>query len=83
MNDDRQPRKRRGLIVVFCVSLALSIADWLVLEGSRKPCNPNDFTGCSPLGEAAVFAFLFLIPITIRLALILALLYVADLLRRG
>jgi hypothetical protein len=82
MKTDQQPRGRRGLIVVFCVSLGLSIADWLILESSQKPCNPNDFTGCSPLGEAAVFGFLFLIPITIGLALILALTYARDLLRR-
>lgn len=82
MKSGQQPRRRRGLIVVFCVFVALSIADWLIFESSPKPCNVDDFTGCSALGEAAVFGFLFLIPITIGLALILVLVYVGDLLRR-
>lgn len=83
METDRQPRGRRVLVVLFCVFVAPSIADWLILERSPKPCNVDDFTACSSLGEAAVFGFLFVIPITLALALILLLLWVGDLLRRS
>ena len=82
MGADPRPGRRRGLVVLFAVAAALLLGSWLVLESESKPCNPDDFTGCSALGEVAVIGFLVLIPITIGLALILMLNWVADLLRR-
>ena len=81
MGHNPQPRRRRGLVVAFSISAVLLLGSWVVLESSPKPCNADDFTGCSTLGEVAVVGFLVLIPITIGLALILVLNWVADQLR--
>jgi hypothetical protein len=77
-----QPRRRRGLIVLFSFSAALLLGSWLVLDSGPKPCNPDDFTGCSALGEVALWGFFILIPVTIGFALILLLNWVADQFRR-
>jgi hypothetical protein len=77
-----KPRRRRALVVLLSVSAALLLASWLALESSPKPCNVDDFTGCSSLGAVAVLGFLVLLPVSIGLALILALAWVGDLLRR-
>ena len=77
-----KPRRSRGLVVLFAVSTALLLVSWLVLDSSPKPCNVDDFTACSSLGEVAVFGFIVLIPVSIGLALILVLAWVGDLLRR-
>ena len=73
----------RGLTVLLCAAAALLLGAWLALETGPKPCNVDDFTGCSAVGELAVFAFIFLLPVTAGLALVLGLPWVRDLLRRG
>ena len=68
-----------GLLLALCA--ACTMATWLVLNEQSGPCNVDDFTGCSALGEIAVFAFLVLVPATAALALIAAVVFVAQRLR--
>ena len=75
-------RRRRGVIILFSISAGLLALSWLILDSSPKPCNADDFTGCSALGEIAVVGFIVMIPITIGLALILLLNWLADLIRQ-
>jgi hypothetical protein len=58
------------------------LASWLVLDSGPKPCNPDDFNGCSAIGEVALGGFFLSIPLTIGFGLLLLLNWVADLLRR-
>jgi len=83
MTTDPQPRRRRPLVVLFFISAALVLASWLVLESGPKPCNPDDLTGCSAIGEVALGGFFLSIPLTIGFGLILFLNWVTDLLRRN
>ena len=83
MGNASQRRSTRALTVLFCAAGALLLAAWLALETGPKPCNVDDFTGCSAVGELAVFAFILLLPVTVGVALVLGLPWVRDLLRRG
>ena len=74
--------RRRVLLVSFGVVATLAVASWLILENGRKPCNVDDFTGCSAVGEVAVYGFIFLGPLAITLGLVLVLLWLGDLLQR-
>jgi hypothetical protein len=71
----------RSLIGVLVACAVGTLAALLVLDSQSGPCNVDDFTGCSAVGEIAVFASLFLIPTTAALGLILAIVLVARLLR--
>ena len=71
----------RSLISLFLALAIGTLAALLVLDSQSGPCNVDDFTGCSAAGEIAVFAFLFLIPTTAALGLILVIVLVARLLR--
>ena len=71
----------RTLRFLFATCAISALAALLVLDNQSGPCNVDDFTGCSSAGEVAVFAFLFLIPTTAALGLILAILFVAQLFR--
>ena len=74
-------RSRRSLQVALVACAIGALATLLVLDNQSGPCNVDDFTGCSSVGEMAVFAFLFLIPTTAALGLILAIVLVADFFR--
>ena len=78
----RDPRRGlRPLVIALVASATGLLAALLVLDNQSGPCNVDDFTGCSSAGEIAVFAFLFLIPTTAALGLILAILLAARLFR--
>jgi hypothetical protein len=78
-----RPRTGRWLVLAFFASAAGLVAALLVLDGQSGPCTVDDLTGCSSLGEAAVFAELLLVPATAVLALLSGIVFLSRVFKSG